>query len=135
MRFILRLISAMSKPPTFVDEEFVRDVQRGHDGDAFEADDFAVIADFVHFAVQIIDGFEQAFLLVFRTSDAKFAPHDVDLQALWIGAHVSSSGICLTSCSRRLLARADFLFELLVAMEGRSQFLAQLLVVVAQPLA
>src|SRR5688572_12240572 len=74
-------------------EQLVRDVERGHDRDALEPDHLAVVADLAHLLVEVVDGVEQPLLLALRARDAKFAPHDVDLEALWFRAHASSSGI------------------------------------------
>jgi hypothetical protein len=62
-------------------QEFMRDVERGHDRNAIQAADLALILDLLHFAIQIIDRFLQPFLLARLAGDAEFASHDGDLHA------------------------------------------------------
>jgi hypothetical protein len=63
----------------------VSDVDRRHDSDAFQSDDFAAVANLAHFAVEISNRLQQTFAFFFRTSNPELPAHDGDIKAYVIG--------------------------------------------------
>lgn len=62
-------------------EVIMRDVERGHDGDSFQTDDFSVVANFSHLAIKIGDRLKQAFTFLVGTCDTELSSHDGDIEA------------------------------------------------------
>src|SRR6185503_8006652 len=73
----------------------------------------ADIAHFLELSIEIVDRGEEHLLLALRAADAKLAPQEVDgeralVARLFLGRHVSVSGICLSSASMRDFAAPSF---------------------------
>ena len=85
-------------------EQFVGDVQGGHDGDALDRCDLAGIADFAHFFVKIINHIKKFGALVFRACDTQFAIQYRNIKGLNLVAVNASSGNCTSNFCRRVLA-------------------------------
>src|SRR5687768_3000727 len=94
-------------PPVSRGEQFMSDIERGHNSDAFGAGYFAAVPDITHFLVEISHRLQQLLALFVRTGDAEFASHDDDINGLR-SLHSSLSGICNRIASRREAAALIF---------------------------
>ena len=97
---------------TLQQQEFMRNIERRHDGDAFVADHLAGVADFAHFFVEVLHRGRQLPLFAAGGGDAKFAAHHIDGDAFGVlrffgFAHarsLSDSGNCAIRVSMRVFA-------------------------------
>src|SRR5882672_6495789 len=90
-------------------EQFVGDVERGHDGDALGARHPPCAFDLGHLPVEICDCREKRIALLIRARDLVGPAHDGDIKGLGFLIHPGCySGICLSRVSSRLRAPSIF---------------------------